>query len=230
MDKIAYSLTTSKWLEAFKANQTFALNQTMRSDFPFQATSQEILLTLYDNWFTWMLALEKRLRTQSKLDEETRAELVKATMDVLAQCQASLTQDDLLDNKVKLLWSRAYTPAHEAYVDYVARLAVDLDVGIVYSQLATHLLSFMQHALFMLHEVDDLLYNPKKTSFISVDDYVCDVYNQQGKDLLGERVRLYKSAHEESKDAAWEVKRYTDHHVPDGLRSQLRSHLPEVSL
>lgn len=230
MDKIAFSLTTSKWLEAFKANQTFALNQTMRSDFPFQATSQEILLSLYEHWFKWMLDLETRLGQSGTLDEATRKSVSQATIDVQAQCQAVFSRDSLMDNKVKLLWSRAYRPAHEAFVEYTARLELGMDSGVAYSQLATRLLSFMQHTLFVLHEVDDLLYNPKKNSFISVDDYVCDVYNQQGKDLLGERVRLYKSTQETANDVAWEVKRYTDNHVPDGLRAQLRSHLPEVSL
>ncbi len=230
MDKIAFSLTTSKWLEAFKANQTFALNQTMRSDCPFQVTSQEILLSLYEQWFKWMLDLEKILGVHNTLDENTRRVIVKATVDVLAQCQASLAKDSLMDNKAKLLWSRAYRPAHEAYVAYASSLTLGTDSGVAYSQLATRLLSFMQHALFILHEVDDLLYNPRKNSFISVDDYVCDVYNQQGKDLLGERVRLYKSTQGATKSTPWEVKRYTDNHLPDGLRTQLRSHLPEVSL
>ncbi len=230
MDKIAFSLTTSKWLEAFKANQTFALNQTMRADFPFQATSQEILLNLYEHWFTWLLTIEKQLSTSGTFDEETRTALVKATMDVQAQYQSAVAQHSLMDSKVKLLWARVYKPAHDAYVAYVATLALGQDVGVVYSQLAERLLSFMQHTLFALHEVDDLLYNPKKTSFISVDDYVCDVYNQQGKDLLGERVRLYKSTQGASQEATWKVKSYTDCHVPEGLRTQLRSHLPEAHL
>ncbi|MDK1290242.1 hypothetical protein [Pseudoalteromonas umbrosa] len=230
MDKIAFSLTTSKWLEAFKAHQTFAINQTMRADCPFQTTSQEILLTVYDCWFTWLLALEKKLRPEGVLSATTKQALIQNTTDVQAQCLASLAQDPLLDKKLKLLWTNAYKPAHEAYIHYVMRLEVGQDSGVVYSQLANQLMSFMQHTLFVLHEVDGLLYNPNKKTFISVDDFVCDVYNQQGKDLLGERLRLYKSTQAAPEGADWELKRYTEHHLPDGLRAQLRSHLPEVCL
>lgn len=226
MGKLNFRITSSKWLESFKASQTFALNQMARGDKQFQISSQELLLDLYDRWFHWLVSTEQLLGKAGRLGDTERRELIREAVNLLACSKQEWMQDDLIEAKLKTLWLSAYQPAHEAYVAHLRKLE-GCDAGSAFAQIAERLLGLLQHCLFTLHEVDSILHKPQERAFISVDDYDCTVYNQQGRDLLTERLRLYQREclAVRGTTESWHIKRYADGAMASGLLSQLENHL-----
>lgn len=226
MNTMSFRITSSKWLEAFKASQTFALNQMVRGDQQFQISSQELLVDLYDRWFQWLMAVEKLLAKSGKLATAERAELITSATALGAAARQGWMQDVSLEVKLKTLWMRAYRPAHEAYVAHLRNLP-NCRADEAFGMVCERLLGLMQHSLLTLHEVDSMLHKPTERAFISVDDYGCAVYNQQGRDLLSERLRLYQRecAVERESKGPWQVKRYVDSPLAASLLSQLEDSL-----
>jgi len=231
MDKLSFRITSSKWLENFKSSQTFALHQSANADIPFQAATQEILIELYDSWFLWIVSVESAMSRKTSFAQADRHELIKSAMTNQAQLYKVWGANPLLDQKLAALWIRAYKPVMETYIDFIRKIEAPTTVE-CFGKLTEKLLGFLQHCLFTLHEIDHLLYNPKVAGFISVDDYGCDVYNQQGRDLLGERLRLYKheraSCDHTEEELDWAIKQYAESQLPTGLLTQIESNMPKT--
>jgi hypothetical protein len=231
MDKLSFRITSSKWLENYKSAQTFALHQSMNAEIPFQTVTQEVLIDLYDSWFVWISEVEAQLSTKQVFSQEDRRELLKSAIAQQAQLYREWGSNTLLDTKLVTLWVRAYKPVVESFVAFI-RKTETVCVLECFGTIAEKLLGFLQHCLFTLHEIDQLLYNPKISGFISVDDYGCDVYNQQGRDLLGERLRLYSNENDQlvrSDDAIdWAIKQYAESQLPSGLLNQIEINMPKL--
>ncbi|TMP46342.1 hypothetical protein CWB96_00040 [Pseudoalteromonas citrea] len=205
-----FNITSSQWVEAFKEHQCFALNQAAHSKQAFQVTSQELLMSLYDNWFEWLLNTESMMGAVQNIDNKLLAVTSEQSRNLSHRIFDSYTASASYEPKLLKLWQPAYLLAHQAFTSYLPKI-ISQSPDVAFAMLSEQLLAFMQHCLLTLHEVDSLLYQPTQTAFISVDDFCCHIFDLQGEDLSIKRLKIYQS-HSKVTDNSWSnwtIKQYS---------------------
>ncbi|USD31131.1 hypothetical protein J8Z24_21720 (plasmid) [Pseudoalteromonas sp. SCSIO 43201] len=221
--KLAFRMNSSKWIETFKSNQTFSLNEMVSYEPPFHIESQELLMSLYDKWFSWLLDLESELSQVDQCDGTVRQQIKIATEQLK---NTLLSEWQVKTSAQHLLWQRVYLNALDAFVSQISAISQP-DPETVFSYCAEQLLGFMQHTLLIMHEIDTIMNQPNKRHFVSLDDYGCAVYRQQGKDLVSARLQAYRHNIEIDQLGEWEVKHYNNIDVPNDMHCQLQSILDQ---
>ncbi len=190
-NNVSFRIVSSKAIAEFKNSQAFMFTQLTEGKYKFADTPKELLLLLYDNWFRWIVFLERYcLFTDTFTEHDIKkvcAEGQSVIDDIyrIANTNASIFDAEFIDTWIQT------QKAIDEYVFIILEESKGKQNIEVFPQAVTALILMLNSSLFVLHEIDSLLYAGRQ--FVSIDKLVIELYNKNKSFLPSERFIVYRS-------------------------------------
>jgi len=154
----------------FLRSKSFMLNEVLKSEkHVFSSTSKEILLQTYKVWTDLLIVTEDFFVSNSKsvCDAEALDFLnseAKKRVEVLRKHFVS--KPEWFDQEFINVWLEIQDSRKVQLKQTLSHTALNESATSAYNSMTLHLISFMNHVLFTLHEIDYLLYFNDREDFL----------------------------------------------------------------
>jgi hypothetical protein len=197
-NNIEFRQVSSQAQANFMSSKSFMLNEVLQSKkHVFSATSKEVLLQTYKIWTDLLVKAEEFCVLEQKVHFD------KSSFDYLFEEAASSLKDlehHLVEHKTWFdpmfvdVWLKIQNSRKDLIIDSIKDQTLNQLVPEAYNNMSMYLMSFMNHILFTLHEIDYLLYSRGTSNFLPFV-YISTVdvnFNKLcGKCASAERLDIY---------------------------------------
>jgi len=146
----------------FLRSKSFMLNEVQKAEkHIFSSTAKEILLQTYKVWTDLLMVAEDFFVTNSKTvcDAESLEFLFFEARKRNEELRKHLVDNpEWFDREIINVWLEVQEARKEQVKESLYKQALGQAASTAYTNMTTYLITFMNHILFTLHEVDYLLY------------------------------------------------------------------------
>lgn len=197
-NNIDFRQVSSNAQSNFLKSKSFILTEiTAKSGWNFSSTAKEIVLQTYRVWTTWLFDLEEYIVTCGEK---------KVTTDFLDHCEREvLRRGQELRNHVtnRTDWyDEDFIKVLNAVPDLrlktlrgpLRKSLEGVNVTTAYNEIVAQLINYMNHLMFILHEIDYLLYHDKNKfqPFVYIDNTDVNLYMKEKEFFPSGRLSLYQ--------------------------------------
>lgn len=190
---------TSRSLADFLMSKSYMLGEvSARTHHTFSRTSKEILLQSYRIWTDWLFGLEELCIAMDSVefDEDALEHAIGlAKMKNKELKDLFESNEDDFDPKFTSVWVKLQEFRRPYSRFELASALKGRRLSSAYKEVTLWLITYMNHLLFNLHEIDYMLYHEKGDTyrpFVYVDNADISFYVSSKVSVL-ERLNLYKS-------------------------------------
>lgn len=184
----------------FLRSKSFMLNEVQKAEkHIFSSTAKEILLQTYKVWTDLLMVAEEFFVTNSKTvcDADSLEFLFFEAKKRNEELRKHLVNHpEWFDPSFISVWLEIQEARKDQVKDSLYRQSLGQSSTAAYSNMTKYLMTFMNHILFTLHEVDYLLYFKDTEDFrpfVYIDSVDVNFNVTSGKCYSAERVAIYRA-------------------------------------
>lgn len=189
-NNIYFRIIACKALETYKNTQAFVLGDITNGKHKFSETPRELMLLMFDNWFRYLLFLERF--SLSKHEPFTADDIERITIEAQVTIdtitEIALSNTDVFDNRFISIWRQTHKALDEYLFLSIAELAGQTNTN-VFPNIVKSLSKCLNASLLELHEIDCLVY--KQQMFVSFDPVCLEYDTKTNKVMLVDRYKIY---------------------------------------
>jgi len=169
-NNIKFRILTGSEFIKYKTAQTFILKEIeFNTIYSFSKTSKEIILFKFDVWFDFLCELEQYLLKKPILDEIDGKEIENLARERETYIKKIMFENENIFSKDFL---KVWLLIHNQFVDFFKNYLKIIEQTTrehYFEKIMNILILSMQHLLYEVYEIDNLIFNKK--IFISIDEF-----------------------------------------------------------
>jgi hypothetical protein len=169
-NNIRFRILTSSEFIKYKTAQTFILKEIeFNSIYNFSKTAKEIILFKFDVWFDFLCELEQFLLKKEILDSEDIKEIKKLALEREIYIKNVIKKyNNIFDKKFINIWEKIhydFTNFFDNFLNFKEKISREA----YFEKIMNVIILIMQHVLYEIYEIDNLIY--KRKLFLSIDEF-----------------------------------------------------------
>lgn len=197
-NNIDFRQVSSNAQSNFLKSKSFILTEiTAKGGWDFSSTTKEIVLQTYRVWTTWLFDLEEYIVTcgEKKFSEDQlnhcEREVVRRGKELREHIS---NRTDWYDESFIRIITEVEDLKFSSLREVLRTSLLNLNVASAYNEIVGILINYMNHLMFVLHEVDYLLYHKenKFKPFIYIDNTDVNLYLKEKEFFPSGRLCLYQ--------------------------------------
>jgi len=169
-NNIRFRILTSSEFIKYKTAQTFILKEIeFNSIYNFSKTSKEIILFKFDVWFDFLCELEQYLLKKEILGKNEFKEIKELALERENYIKdVILKYKNIFDEKFIEVWNKVHYHFTN-FFDNILNFKENISREAYFEKIMNIIILVMQHTLYEVYEIDNLVYNKKL--FLSIDEF-----------------------------------------------------------
>lgn len=160
-NNIGFRIVSSNAIAKFKQDQAFDFYEIVKLKDTISASAKEIILLEYEQWFRWILKLEKIYLLIS--DENDKKSLIKNQITLLLKSE----MDDIYETMS--IYGKFFNRDLTDFINYIHRCSLETlinvinntfetdDLGCSFSNIVFYISIYLQQILFSIQEIEGVL-------------------------------------------------------------------------
>lgn len=194
-NNIKFRQVSSSVQAQFLNSKSFVLQEMTGQDYLFSETSRDVMLHVYKVWTTVLMECEEYFVKEGKEDLTGRM-LEHVSFEINQKLQAFAQH---LRHHTEYYDERFITPflrvSEEVHKDLILRFNtafVGQKIILAYKDLGLLAINHLNHLLFVLHEIDTMVYKADCSPFVYIDSVDIKALSCFGKSYPNNRLQIYR--------------------------------------